>query len=122
MKRSFYPVSPMEEKLKAEAKQKGISVRQLVFNIIADYYASSTERTIIELLDDHNAKYVDNRDKGGTLWIFYDEELIPLVSYIAGKHNCRFILSKKGGKATKGLAAWYLYQENIEKNTVIFHV
>ena len=114
MKRSFYPVPKMEEKLRTEAQNKKISVRQLVFNIIADYYAPAKEQTILELLDENAVPYIDNREKGGTLWVFYDEEIAPLVSYIAGIYHCRFVFTKKGGKATKGKAAWYLYRENGE--------
>ena len=104
MKRSFYPIPQMEEKLRIEAQNKKISVRQLVFNIIADYYTTERNQTILEQLDENNVSYIDNREKGGTLWILYDEEIIPLVSYIAGMHHCRFVFLKKGGKTTKGKA------------------
>jgi hypothetical protein len=65
----------------------------------------STER-LPEYLKRLGLTVVDKRAKGGALWIIGNEDLRPLISYLASK-GARFWHSKKGGRASKHQPAWF---------------
>lgn len=72
-----------------------------------DYNTNHSDDLIINLLDEEGIPYVDNREKGGALWIVGGHEFDEVIEACEdlGFH---FIFTEKGGRVTKGLPGWYL--------------
>lgn len=61
---------------------------------------------IINLLKNKGLNYIDNRNRGGTLWVIGGHELDGIMFDLKAQGYV-FSFSKKGGKATNGQAAWW---------------
>lgn len=57
-------------------------------------------------LELHNIPYIDNRRKGGALWIIGGLELEDTIVQFQ-KNGAKCVFMKKGGHATKGKDAWW---------------
>ncbi len=67
----------------------------------------SDEQEICKLLKEEGFKVVDNRLKGGPLWVVGDEEIGKGLKDFATL-GFNFIYTSKGGRATDHKPAWYL--------------
>lgn len=65
------------------------------------------DSVLLSLLDREGVHYVDNRDKGGALWIIGGHEL-DTVMLSCETLGFNFTFTEKGGRATKGFLGWYL--------------
>ena len=65
------------------------------------------EEDIIDLLEEHNIRYIDKRSLNGALWIIGGCELEPIVSMADRKFGIMFHFKEGGGRATKGNDAWW---------------
>lgn|GEM_PF-1339605 len=62
--------------------------------------------TLIDTIKAEGIDYVDNRAKGGVLWLIGGEELIDFVASVA-LQGVLFTFKGRGGKATNGENAWW---------------
>jgi adenine-specific DNA-methyltransferase len=87
--------------------------QQLVDGIVENRKNNSTNENnnlaFVEYLEQQQIRYVDNRSKGGSLWIIGGLELQPQVNELKEK-GFRFSFAPKGGRATNGKPAWYCKQ------------
>ncbi|MBO5197743.1 MAG: hypothetical protein J6B85_04390, partial [Lachnospiraceae bacterium] len=61
---------------------------------------------IVQLLDEMNISYVDNRNNQGCLWIVGDERLSSVFNKFS-QYKAVFHYKVDGGRATKGEPAWW---------------
>ena len=62
---------------------------------------------LFEVLEKADIRYIDNREKGGALWVVGGHELDDIMADFDAQ-GYRFFFSEKGGKATSYLPSWYL--------------
>ena len=67
----------------------------------------SSSKEIINLLEQNNVKYTDNRSKGGGLWIIGGKELSGIVKQ-AKELGFNFHFKEEGGRATKHQPGWWV--------------
>ncbi|UWG97969.1 AAA domain-containing protein [Dehalobacter sp. DCM] len=67
----------------------------------------STPFELISFLQQHNLEFIDNRHKGGTVWIIGNQDLSPLIEKLK-TFEYLFRLKPEGGRTTKNRPAWYL--------------
>ena len=134
VKHSFYPTDALEARLREDARQSHRSIGKVVCDILDAYYAqfdappepqpekSKPEETkieeskpndankgVCELLLDAGLNYLDNRPKGGRLWVIDKPGAREQLLSIQNRLNCKFIFAADGSKATNGNAAWYMF-------------
>ena len=61
---------------------------------------------ILCFLRNEGVSYIDNRASGGALWVIGGHELDVIMAKVKRK-GYTFVFSEKGGRATKGQAAWW---------------
>ncbi|MBO4807436.1 MAG: NUMOD4 motif-containing HNH endonuclease [Lachnospiraceae bacterium] len=61
---------------------------------------------IISFIEKEKIRFIDNRDKGGALWLIGGKELSEVVKK-AGKLGYSFRFAPKGGKATNHQPGWW---------------
>lgn len=62
---------------------------------------------LIVYLDNHDLKYIDNRGKGGTLWVIGDRRIEYILKPLRDQ-GINFVYLEKGGRASKYKPSWYL--------------
>lgn len=67
---------------------------------------------ILEYLEKENLTYIDQRDKGGVLWIIGDWSINEKINELI-KYEIFFRFIKKGGKSTNYEPAWYMLNNTI---------
>jgi len=67
---------------------------------------TSSNKTVVELLAEHNLKFIDNRGKQGMLWVIGGKELDSVMEQLRAK-GINFKYKEEGGKATKHKPAWW---------------
>lgn len=118
LKHSFYPTDALEAHLREDAKQTRRTIGKVVCDILDAYYAQLDQQTepkpdevhkgVCELLLDAGLSYLDNRSKGGCLWVIDQPGAREQILKIEKLLNCKFVLAADGSKATNGKAAWYM--------------
>ena len=66
-----------------------------------------SDSLLFDLLEKEGIPYVDNREKGGALWIVGGHELDAVINACENL-GFHFLYTEKGGRVTKGWAGWYL--------------
>ncbi|MBU5491574.1 hypothetical protein [Butyricicoccus intestinisimiae] len=76
--------------------------------IVSTKVMDSIQKTDVmtDYLELHNIPYIDNRKKGGALWIIGGLELKDTIAQFQ-KNGAKCVFMKKGGHATKGKDAWW---------------
>ena len=68
---------------------------------------TSPKQDISDVLKAKGIAYIDKREHGGALWIIGGHELDEQMAELKGM-GFRFWFSEKGGRVSKGEAAWFL--------------
>ncbi|MGD7054238.1 AAA domain-containing protein [Sutcliffiella horikoshii] len=71
---------------------------------VADYQPSSF--SLLNFLKERKLRVIDQREKGGNLWVVGGEELDTLME-ILDKKGVKFNFTQKGSKSTNYLPGWY---------------
>ena len=66
-----------------------------------------SDSLLFDLLEKEGIPYVDNREKGGALWIVGGHELDAVINACENL-GFHFLYTEKGGRVTKGWPGWYL--------------
>lgn len=72
-----------------------------------DFSNKEHENVLFFLLDREGIYYVDNRYKGGALWIVGGHELDKVILSCEAL-GFNFVFTEKGGRTTQGFPGWYL--------------
>ncbi len=82
---------------------------QVEMPMVQKAFSSSDEKKpdIIAVLKEKGIAYIDKRENGGALWIIGGHDLDEVMAELKGM-GFRFFFSEKGGRVSKGEAAWYL--------------
>ena len=110
------------EMLIVDSQDNGIECSDLVNEIILDFYGKKNDlesmlfqnhyETVEAFLAGNHIDFIDNRNKGGALWLV-DSPRARIAVLKANKlYNIKFEYSKEGGRSTKRQSAWYLANEN----------
>lgn len=67
-----------------------------------------SEDVLIEALELEDLDYIDNRSKGGVLWIIGGPEIASFIDGLSEKLGYRFTFKAGGGRATTGEDAWWM--------------
>lgn len=110
-KRDKIEVSMVQQQQDVSLKDaKKIEVRQVSDdNADREQGTKRREAELITVLKEHSIKYIDNRVHGGNLWVFGGHELDSLMAELQ-KKGYKFYYREQGGKATKGVPAWFMSQ------------
>ena len=79
-----------------------------------DSATTHSDDSLFYLLDKEGILYIDNREKGGALWIVGGHELDGVIS-TCEKLGFHFLYTEKGGRVTKSKPGWYLLRKRVQK-------
>ena len=71
---------------------------------------------IVQILDEKNISYIDNRNNKGCLWIIGDESLSSVFDKFS-QYKVSFHYKAHGGRATKGKPAWWTKDTIVTNDT-----
>ena len=104
-----------------DCQDNGIECPDLVNEIILDFYGKKNDlesmlfqhhyETVEAFFAGNHIDFVDNRNKGGALWLIDSPRARIAVSKANKLYNVKFEYSKEGGRSTKRQPAWYLANE-----------
>ena len=105
-----------------DSQDNGIECPDLINGIILDFYGKKNDlesmlfqnhyETVEAFLAGNHIDFIDNRNKGGALWLIDLPRTRIAVSKANKLYNVKFEYSKEGGRSTNHQAAWYLANEN----------
>jgi len=90
-------------------KDSDLDVVQIKMPVVEQAFSSSAEQKldIQAVLKEKGIAYIDKREHGGALWVIGGHELDELMVELKGL-GFNFYFSEKGGRVSKGEAAWFL--------------
>ncbi|WP_433747838.1 hypothetical protein [Falsibacillus pallidus] len=68
------------------------------------------KENLINYLKSHKLEYVDNRSKGGSIWVIGDKRIKAILKPLEEEGVC-FRFKPVGGKASKNKPAWFWYNK-----------
>lgn len=89
-------------------KDSDLDVAQVQMPVVEKAFAAPAEQKpdIQAVLKEKGIAYIDKREHGGALWVIGGHELDDLMAELKSM-GFRFWFSEKGGRISKGAAAWF---------------